>query len=103
MECERKAAIFELEKLRVPFFDLDFGDDLQLQRFKVMIFTDKASFKQAGGKGQIQLKCDGHLFDDVDINVSIGSCANSMTSVGPFQHNFTKRAIWRSSTCSCPQ
>jgi len=86
-----------------PAFQLDFGSQPKTTEFKLMVYTNEASLKKAGGKGHLQLKCDGHVDENLLINVNIGNEANVLTSTDPFVHNFNERGVWRSSTASSQQ
>jgi len=82
-----------------PGFHLEFGNQNKVADFKFMIYAQNAtSLKKAGGKGHIQLKCDRHIEENMELSVAIANETDVLVSTGPFVHNFYERAAWRSTS-----
>jgi len=106
--CSRISWCIEATKVRSnikqyvsPSFDLDFGSKYGKVPFKMMIYAKLgASFRQTRGKGQIQLKCDKELPEEISrakISISIGDGTRFQATRGPYEHDYSHSSVWRRS------
>jgi len=80
-----------------PPFELQFGFGLPCVTFKMIIYPRaRSSFKKAGGKGFVQLKCETEIPEataNLSYRLSVGDVGCIRAMRGPVSHNFAASAV----------